>query len=76
MKGLVFVIVILVGVQYSTILLRGLLHTLGIGARHPVSAVILYASALAFVRAATSLAWPRRSGERSAAVHTPAPTTS
>ena len=59
-KRLVVTLVVLVGMQYSTILLRGPLHTVLIGAFHPVSAVLLYATALALARGAWTLAWPRR----------------
>jgi hypothetical protein len=59
-KRLVVTLVVLVGMQYSTILLRGPLHTLLIGAFHPVSAVLLYATALALARGAWTLAWPPR----------------
>ena len=59
-KRLVILLVVLVGVQYSTILLRGPLHTVLIGAFHPVSAVLLYATALALARRASALAWPSR----------------
>ena len=52
---LVVAIVVLVGVQYSTILLRGPLHFAVIDAFHPVSAVLLYASALALANRATAL---------------------
>lgn len=61
LKRLVATLVVLVGIQYSTILLRGPLHSLLIGALHPVSAVLLYATALAIARGAWRLTWPPRS---------------
>ena len=57
-KRLVIILVVLVGMQYSTIQLRGPLHSGLIGALHPVGAVLLYATALALARRAWALAWP------------------
>ena len=62
-KHLVATLVALVGMQYGTILLRGPLHTALIGAFHPVSAVLLYATALTLACSAWTLAWPPRARE-------------
>jgi len=56
-KRLAITVVSLIGAQYLTIHLRGVLHSVVLGAFHPVSAAFLFAAALAMARRGWRAAW-------------------